>query len=64
LRRVKEKRSNADARRTLDAVKRAAFDKVNLMSSLIDAARARVTVGETVKALADEYGRYQTSGTW
>jgi methylmalonyl-CoA mutase N-terminal domain/subunit len=64
LRRIKEKRSQEDVRRTLSAVKRAASDKTNLMPSLIDAARARVTVGEAVNAMAEVFGRYQTGGTW
>jgi methylmalonyl-CoA mutase, N-terminal domain len=64
LKRVKERRSGEDVRRTLDRVKKSAAEDVNLLPALIDAARARATVGETVNALAEVFGRYQTSGTW
>jgi methylmalonyl-CoA mutase N-terminal domain/subunit len=57
LRKIKRDRSTADLERTLDAVRRAAEAEENLLPSLIDAARARATVGETMHALADVYGR-------
>lgn len=58
LRRIKEQRSRGDVRRTLDAVRRAAAAGDNLMPPLIDAARARVTVGEAMNAMADVFDRY------
>jgi methylmalonyl-CoA mutase N-terminal domain/subunit len=64
LRSVKEKRDGAAARRCLDAVKRAAAAKENLMPTLLDAARARCTVGETMNALADVFGRYDGAAKW
>jgi methylmalonyl-CoA mutase N-terminal domain/subunit len=64
LKRIREKRSSDDARRTLDAVKTAALKSKNLMPSLIEAARARVTVGEIMNALADVFGRYDGAAKW
>ena len=64
LRRVKDRRSGEEVRRTLDKVKKDAAANVNLLPALIDAARARTTVGETVHALAEVFGRYQIIGTW
>jgi methylmalonyl-CoA mutase N-terminal domain/subunit len=59
LRRIKLQRSRDDVERTLAAVRRAAQAGQNLMPALIDAARARVTVGEAMNALADVFGRYE-----
>jgi methylmalonyl-CoA mutase N-terminal domain/subunit len=42
----------------LEEVRRAARADENVMPSLLDAARAGATVGETVNALADVLGRY------
>jgi methylmalonyl-CoA mutase N-terminal domain/subunit len=64
LRRIKARRDAETVRRTLDEVKRTASAKKNLMPALIDAARARATVGENVQALADVFGRYQTGVAW
>jgi methylmalonyl-CoA mutase N-terminal domain/subunit len=61
LNRVKADRSQADLNRTLDAVRRAAEADENVLPTLIDAARARATVGETMHALADVYGRCDTA---
>ncbi|MEX2113391.1 MAG: methylmalonyl-CoA mutase family protein [Pirellulales bacterium] len=57
LRKRKQERSQADVARALDQVRRAAAAGENVMPSLIDAARARITVGETMCALADVLGR-------
>ncbi|MBV8230964.1 MAG: methylmalonyl-CoA mutase [Planctomycetaceae bacterium] len=64
LRRVKERRDRAEVRRALDEVRRAASGGANLMPSLLDAARARVTVGEVMNALADVFGRYDGAAIW
>jgi methylmalonyl-CoA mutase N-terminal domain/subunit len=64
LRLVKAKRDGAAVRRCLDAVKLAAGAKENLLPSLLDAARARCTVGETMLALADVFGRYDGAAKW
>ncbi len=56
-RRVRKERSGEEQRRTLDAVRRAAEAQENLLPTLLDAARARATVGEVMVALAEVYGR-------
>jgi methylmalonyl-CoA mutase N-terminal domain/subunit len=61
---IKAKRDGDAVRRNLDAVKRAAGAKTNLMPALIDAARARCTVGELMNAMGDVFGRYDASGRW
>ncbi len=61
LRKRNGERSQDDVARTLDAVRRTAEAGQNVMPSLIDAARARVTVGETMGALADVLGRCDTA---
>jgi methylmalonyl-CoA mutase N-terminal domain/subunit len=64
LKTIKSKREGDAVRRNIDAVKRAAGAKTNLMPVLIEAARARCTVGELVNAMADVFGRYDPSGRW
>ena len=61
LNRVKAERSADDLNRALDAVRRAAEAGENVMPSLIDAARARATVGETMCAMADVLGRVDSA---
>jgi methylmalonyl-CoA mutase N-terminal domain/subunit len=58
LRRVKADRSRDDVERTLQAVRGAAHQQQNLMPALIEAAKARVTVGEAINAMADVFGRH------
>ncbi|MBX3415889.1 MAG: methylmalonyl-CoA mutase [Pirellulales bacterium] len=58
LSRVKAERDQAAMQQALDEVRRAAGAKENLMPALLDAARARVSVGETMAALAEVLGRY------
>ena len=57
LARVKRERSSDDVRRTLAAACRAAESGQNILPALLDAARARATVGEVMTALAEVYGR-------
>src|SRR5262245_11017856 len=64
LRQIKAKRDNEAVRRCLDAVKRTAATSQNLMPALLDAARARCTVGEIMNALADVFGRYDGAAKW
>ncbi len=64
LRRLKKRRSQDDARRALDEVRRAASDQRNLLPPLLDAASARVTVGEVMNALGDVLGRYDGAAKW
>lgn len=61
LRRVKADRSRDQVERTLNAVRQAARAQQNLMPALMDAARARVTVGEAMNAMADVFGRYEAA---
>jgi methylmalonyl-CoA mutase N-terminal domain/subunit len=61
LQQVKRERSRDDARRALDTVRSAAEAQENVMPALLEAARARTTVGEVMQALADVYGRCEAS---
>jgi methylmalonyl-CoA mutase N-terminal domain/subunit len=54
---VKNDRSADAMRAALDGVRRSAEAAKNIMPSLIEAARARASVGETMHALADVFGR-------
>jgi len=60
LKRVKKLRSNEETRRVLDQVRKVASAGENLMPALLEAARARATVGEIMNALADVLGRYRS----
>jgi len=64
LRRIKERRSRDDVRKALDEVRCTAADRRNLVPPLLDAAYARVTVGEVMNALADVLGRYDGGAKW
>ena len=61
---IKSKRESDAVRRSLDAVKRAAGAKTNLMPALVEAARARCTVGELMATMAEVFGKYDPSGRW
>ena len=56
--RVKASRSREDVRRALDELRRGAGKGENVFPSLLAAARARATMGETMNALADVLGRH------
>lgn len=64
LRHVKQQRSAVEVRHALESLHEAARRNENVMPALIAAARRRVTVGETIEALADVYGRYAPGGKW
>jgi methylmalonyl-CoA mutase N-terminal domain/subunit len=64
LRQIKGKRDGAQVRKMLDHIRRIAATKENLMPSLVEAARARCTVGEIMNALADVFGRYDGAARW
>jgi methylmalonyl-CoA mutase N-terminal domain/subunit len=64
LRKIKAQRDGQGARKALDAVKRVAGTNQNLMPALLDAARARSTVGEIMNALAEVFGRYDGAAKW
>jgi methylmalonyl-CoA mutase N-terminal domain/subunit len=53
-----------EVRRLLAEVRRVAATKENLMPVLIEAARARCTVGELMNAMADVFGRYDGAARW
>lgn len=54
--RIKEERDNQKVELSLEALKRAAAEKENLMPSILDAVRAYATVGEIVGQLKEIYG--------
>ncbi|MGL4551063.1 MAG: acyl-CoA mutase large subunit family protein, partial [Gemmataceae bacterium] len=64
LRAVKAKRDGDAARRSLAGLSRAADAGENTLPALIDAARARATVGECMAALAAVFGRYEGAARW
>jgi methylmalonyl-CoA mutase N-terminal domain/subunit len=64
LRQIKAKRDAAAVQRSLDALRRTAATSQNLMPVLLDAARARATVGEIMNSLADVFGRYVGAAKW
>jgi methylmalonyl-CoA mutase N-terminal domain/subunit len=64
LRRRKAQRDSGAVRRSLDEVRRVAGSSENLMTALLDAARARCTVGEVMNALADVFSRYNGAAKW
>src|SRR5262249_12869970 len=64
LRQRSQAREGEAVQRQLDKVKRVATTKENLMPALIEAARARCTVGELMAALAEVCGRYDGAAKW
>jgi methylmalonyl-CoA mutase N-terminal domain/subunit len=60
----KADRQNDVVRRSLDNVRRVAATNENLMPTLIDAARARCSVGEIMAALTDVFGLYDGAAKW
>ena len=59
LARIKSERNNRDVQRTLDELKQAAEGNVNVLPTMLEAARARASVGEVMDALAEVFGRYE-----
>jgi methylmalonyl-CoA mutase N-terminal domain/subunit len=64
LRARKAKRDGEAVARLLAAIRKVAATKTNLMPALIDAARARCSVGEIMNAMADVFGRYDGAARW
>ena len=64
LQEIKQYRSADDVARTLDEIRRVAAAGGNVLPPLLEAARARVTVGEAMHALADVYGRFRPGDMW
>ena len=60
----KRKRDDGEMQRSLDAIRRAAREKTNVMPALVDGSIANCTLGEMVQALADVYGRYTGGPEW
>jgi methylmalonyl-CoA mutase N-terminal domain/subunit len=64
LKKRKSARDSEAVRRSLDAVRCVAGTPDNLMPVLLDAARARCSVGEIMAALTDVFGRYDGAAKW
>lgn len=64
LRRRKQQRERGPVDKALAEIKRTAAANRNLMPVLLEAARARCTVGEIMNALADVFGRYDGAAKW
>jgi methylmalonyl-CoA mutase N-terminal domain/subunit len=64
LARVRDARDASVVSAELEAVRRTAAAGDNVMPALIRAANAHCTVGETVNALADVYGRFDGGVGW
>src|SRR6266851_896184 len=64
LQHIKKSRDAQAAQQTLKAVRDTAGTKTNLLPALLEAARARCTVGEIVNALAEVFGRYDGAAKW
>jgi methylmalonyl-CoA mutase N-terminal domain/subunit len=64
LRRIKARRDPEAVKRCLSEVRRLAQTHQNLMPVLLEGAKARCTVGEIMKALADVFGRYEGAAKW
>ncbi len=60
----KKRRDNDAVKKSLDAIRQAARDDVNIMPSLIEGSLANCTLGEMVQAMADVYGRYTGGPEW
>jgi methylmalonyl-CoA mutase N-terminal domain/subunit len=63
LRHIKARRDGEAVQRSLQEIRRVAGTTKNLMPAILEASRARCTVGEIMAALADVFGRYQ-GATW
>jgi methylmalonyl-CoA mutase N-terminal domain/subunit len=59
LNRVKRNRDNSAVRKALDELKRVAESKQNAFPALLEVAKVRATVAESVDALAEVLGRYE-----
>jgi methylmalonyl-CoA mutase, N-terminal domain len=64
LKAFKKNRNQDEAKRALEAIRKAARHNENVMPSLIDGALHNCTLGEMVQAMADVYGRYTGGPEW
>jgi methylmalonyl-CoA mutase N-terminal domain/subunit len=62
LARIRAERDAAAVTRTLDGVRVAASEGTNLIEAMIDAAKARATVGEMTQVLIEVFGLYRPIG--
>lgn len=61
LEKVRARRNGLSVRRALEGLARAADEGKNTLPALIDAARARASIGEITEALAEVFGRHTSS---
>jgi methylmalonyl-CoA mutase N-terminal domain/subunit len=59
LKELKASRNNEDVRKSLEELKKAAFDGTNLMPKVLDCARNYVTLGEMCQELKEPFGVYE-----
>ncbi|HYV37181.1 MAG TPA: methylmalonyl-CoA mutase family protein, partial [Gemmataceae bacterium] len=64
LRKIKAGRDKAAVAKHLAEIKKVAATTQNMMPVLLEAARARCTVGEIMYALAEVFGRYDGAAKW
>jgi methylmalonyl-CoA mutase, N-terminal domain len=64
LKRSRQSRDAGEVSRTLQQIRTDASSKVNVFPALLEAARARCTVGEIMNAMADVFGRYEGAARW
>jgi methylmalonyl-CoA mutase N-terminal domain/subunit len=64
LKRAKQSRDAGAVTRTLQRIRTDAAAKINVFPALLEAARARCTVGEIMNAMADVFGRYNGAARW
>ncbi len=57
-------RDDDKAMAALDAIREAARNDENVMSSLVEASLSRCTLGEMVQAMGDVFGRYSGGPEW
>jgi methylmalonyl-CoA mutase N-terminal domain/subunit len=64
LKKIKTARDAEAVKRTLAELRRVAGTKTNVMPAMLDAVRARCTMGEVMNAMADVFGRYDGAAKW
>jgi methylmalonyl-CoA mutase N-terminal domain/subunit len=64
LKKRKATRDKNSVSHCLDEVRRVASTSENMMPTLIEAARARCSIGEIMTALTDVFGRYNGAAKW
>jgi methylmalonyl-CoA mutase N-terminal domain/subunit len=64
LQKIKQARDRQAVEKALMSVRETSASKNNLLPILLDAARARCTVGEIINALAEVFGRYDGAAKW